>query len=136
MFIHDAPARPRHVLVAEDDPDLLDLIARAFEAFGAKVDRASDGTSALRLLGAFVPDLVISDVRMPGATGIDLLRAARAEWRHLPFVLMTGFGDVKASEVTSLEHAVVLPKPLGLDVLFKAVDELLSSSPARKETLL
>jgi DNA-binding response OmpR family regulator len=86
----DLAARaPNRVLVAEDEADMLFLIARRIENLGHEVTRASDGDEAMRQLlrGSF--DLVVTDINMPGATGLDLLAEAKARDPQCQVIIVT-----------------------------------------------
>ena len=79
------------VLVADDDADILSLVAFRLERSGYVVATASDGEEALSLAFERAPDLAILDVMMPKMTGIDVTRALRADDRtkRLPVILLT-----------------------------------------------
>lgn len=126
--------RPLSILLAEDHAEFRELIARALEADGAFVDCAPDGEAALaRLFEArFRPDVVVSDVRMPGKTGIDLLHALRWAGLTIPVVLLTGFGDsVDRRAVESFQGAILLEKPFDFDDLRTALRNLPSIARLR-----
>ena len=69
------------VLVADDDPDIRDLVVFKLEQAGFSVRAVADGNAALEVLEATTPDLVVLDVMMPGLSGLDVLRQIRAEQR-------------------------------------------------------
>jgi DNA-binding response OmpR family regulator len=79
------------VLVADDDADILALVAFRLEHAGYAVVTASDGDEALRLARERQPDLAVLDVMMPKLTGYDVTRALRAEdaTARLPVILLT-----------------------------------------------
>jgi DNA-binding response OmpR family regulator len=83
------------ILIADDEPDLLELLQINLEIEGHDVERACDGTQALKLALAGRPDLVVLDVMMPGMDGLEVLRALRSEpgYAHLPVVLLTARGS-------------------------------------------
>jgi DNA-binding NtrC family response regulator len=81
-------AEPR-VLIAEDDEALLSLISRRLDRAGFQNDQATDGRVALSLIDQNEYDLVLSDIYMPGATGLEILRAAKLRDAHLQVVIMT-----------------------------------------------
>lgn len=79
------------VLVADDDPDILQLVALHLRRLGCDVITAADGSSALALAQERLPQLAVLDVSMPGLTGLDVtaaLRAAEAT-REIPVILLT-----------------------------------------------
>jgi DNA-binding response OmpR family regulator len=79
------------VLVADDDPDILDLVRYRLERSGYKVATAETGTEAVRLAGELSPALAVLDVMMPGLTGFDVTRRLRADPHTvgIPVILLT-----------------------------------------------
>ena len=79
------------VLVADDDEDFLNLVTLRLEQEGHRVERASNGSDALRKAREADPDLCILDVMMPGLTGFEVLRELRSEERteEMPVMLLT-----------------------------------------------
>jgi CheY-like chemotaxis protein len=82
-------ARRRRVLVVDDSPVIRDLISEMLVAAGVEVALAPEGSAALDIINSAQPDLVLSDVEMPGVDGFELLRRIRARWQHLPVVMLT-----------------------------------------------
>lgn len=122
-----AAPRPLSILLAEDHPEFRELLARELESDGLLVDCVADGDAALaRLLDArFRPDAVVSDVRMPGKTGIDILRALRGSGLTTPVILLTGFGHcVDRAAIEAFGGAVLLEKPFDVDDLRTALRNL------------
>jgi len=79
------------VVVADDDPDILALVAFRLERAGYEVAQAADGEEALRLTRERGPDLAVLDVMMPKLTGVDVTRELRADeaTRNIPVILLT-----------------------------------------------
>lgn len=79
------------VLVAEDDPDILQLVAFRLERAGYEVIQAADGEEALRLVTERQPDLAVLDVMMPKLTGYDVTRQIRENQAttRIPVILLT-----------------------------------------------
>jgi len=77
------------VLVADDDPMLLQLMARRLLKLGHRVEQANDGQEALTKIDAFHFDLIVTDIYMPGVTGLDILERARAKDPHIQVVVVT-----------------------------------------------
>jgi DNA-binding response OmpR family regulator len=79
------------VLVADDDPDILELVAFRLERAGYEVVRATDGEEALRRIDERLPDLAVLDVMMPKLTGYDVTRRLRDNdaTKKLPVILLT-----------------------------------------------
>jgi CheY-like chemotaxis protein len=124
-------ARTRHstgcrILVAEDDPDLRMLIAAALGRDGHDIVTAADGTEILELLAATIGepestrqfDLIVSDVRMPGWSGLDVLAGLRHYPLVPPVVLITAFGDEQLhADARRLGAVATLDKPFDVDDL-------------------
>lgn len=107
------------VLVVDDDPDVLDATARLVCAAGFDVATAASAADALTLLaGAPLPAFLITDVRMPGMSGVELARTVRDRW-GIPTVLVTGWaGDESEPADPSLP---LLVKPFRRDDLLRAL---------------
>jgi len=93
---------------------------------GIVVVEAGSAEEALRLIEMQAPDMVVSDVRMEGASGLDLLKQARASSAQLPFLLVTAYADVRDA-VLALKLGAVdyLRKPVDLDELLACVQDTL-----------
>ena len=117
---------PPRVLLADDDPDLLDIIASALRAHGFEVLEAPNGARLLDIVAPSLLDkkaappaeVVISDLRMPGLTGLSVLAGLRQlDWK-MPFILMTAFGDAETHEqARQLGAVAVLDKPFEIHKL-------------------
>lgn len=121
---------PARVLVAEDEEELRDLVAATLRRDGYEVVTARDGGELLDRLAsarlrdeAHTPiDLIISDVRMPGWTGLQILSGIRSTDWATPVILITGFGDRETRrEAARLGVAAFFDKPFDLDDLRTAV---------------
>ncbi len=104
-----------HVLIADDEPLLLNSLRRILESSGHTVETASDGHSALDLIRRDQFDAIISDIAMPGVDGIELLRAVRERDADVPVILITGNPAVETA-VQGVEHGIIayLVKPFDL----------------------
>jgi DNA-binding response OmpR family regulator len=123
---------PRRVLLAEDDEQMRRLLASALRRDGYEVVEASDGIECMKHMappseeGASpVADLIISDIRMPGRSGLEILRLTRARNLDVPVILITAFGAAEThAEGQRLGAAAVFDKPFDLDDLRAMVLEL------------
>lgn len=118
------------VLVADDEPVLLTIIRDALRDDQFRVLTAGDGEHALALAEAIVPEVLVTDVTMPGLDGFGLVRAVHRLYPGLPVVLMTGnshYRDRPVEEVAA-EHGAcaVLAKPFDIDDLRLAVQSAMS----------
>lgn len=113
------------ILVADDDPDLLDLVAYALGQAGFLVVKAKNGTEALAGFDDETPDLVILDINMPGATGFEVCASLR-ERGSTPIIMLTARGDeqdlVKALELGADDY---LTKPFSPRTLLARIKALL-----------
>jgi len=125
---HDDP-RPR-VMVAEDDAALRRLLTRALDAAGYAVTSADTGPALLMslwraALHSRLPALIVSDIRMPGRSGLEVARVLRDKGWSVPVILITAFVD---EDVVTLGQrvgaAAVLSKPFDLDDLLTEVARL------------
>jgi CheY-like chemotaxis protein len=124
---------PPRVLVAEDDADMRRLVVETLRKDGYEVVEAPDGGRLLVKLAReygmqgveVATDLVVSDIRMPVCTGMQILEQLRAVRWHVPIILMTAFGDAATRERAAALGAVLFDKPFDLDDLRTAVAALL-----------
>lgn len=113
------------VVVAEDDEDMRQLICSRLLRDGCEVLEVHNGRELINLLSALVlknaelgrVDVVVSDVRMPGFSGLEALRALRRVDPVTPVVLITAFGDASLHEEAWSLGAAVFDKPFDLDDL-------------------
>jgi class 3 adenylate cyclase len=131
------PAQPKYrVLVVDDDPDMVGFLARLLQSEGMAVETAADGASALSLVGATPPDLVLLDVMMPGASGFDVCRQLKGDEATalIPVVLVTSLEDSE-SRVRGIEAGAddFLSKPVKREELIARVKTLRRLHDTRKE---
>jgi len=113
---------PIRILLAEDDDEMRELLARVLADEGYAVATVRDGHEAVRRLDDGRFDLLLSDVRMPGPDGLDLLRRAIADRLHQPVILMTAFGSIETAVEAMREGAYYyLAKPFDIDDLLEVV---------------
>lgn len=106
---------PPTVLIADDEPAIVDLLAQFLEDEGYAVERASDGRMALEMTRQSAPDLVIADVMMPGMDGFELLDELGADGHGVPVILMS------AAVVSRREGVPFIAKPFDLGELLDLV---------------
>ena len=119
-------ADPATLLVADDDPGLRESLERTLTREGYRVVLASDGRAALERVQAGGVDLIVTDLRMPGLTGLELLRAAKAIMPNVDVILLTAFGTVEEAVKAMKDGAYdFLTKPFRREQLIKLVDKAL-----------
>ena len=119
------------ILVVDDSPDTLELIQRNLALQGYAVHTAASAADALALLGSMPVDLVVTDVRMPGLSGIDLVREVRMRHPEIELIVITGYATIEgAVEALQLGAWDYLAKPFTDEELFQAVRRVLARRPA------
>jgi CheY-like chemotaxis protein len=78
------------VLVVDDDPLILQTTAAIVRSFGFSVRTAEDGFVALKILREVLPDIILTDLRMPGMSGFELLSIVRRRFPHIPTIAISG----------------------------------------------
>lgn len=114
------------ILLVDDEEDIHLTIGRFLADLGHEVVAAADGGEALKFLEkADEVDLVLSDIRMPGINGIELLQAVRVRYPGTQVVLMTGHGD-ESTATAALRHGAsdYLKKPVSLETLLAYVERI------------
>jgi len=115
------------ILIAEDDPDLREILTDMLTLHGAKVLAAENGPSALALLGTEEIHMILSDMRMPGGDGMELLKGVRSrDVSGPPFIFLTGYSDVGAEVAIAQGAQDMLPKPYDNDKLVARMLDFLS----------
>lgn len=118
----------KKILVAEDDEDTRQLMCRTLERQGFEVVTAEDGLQAYDFALIQRPDLIITDVSMPGADGAHFVRRVRdtAEIAATPIIVTTGFGTGSATFTLTVGADAYEPKPVDPESLMATVRRLLS----------
>jgi CheY-like chemotaxis protein len=128
--------RRKRVLLAEDDSAFRALLGQHLERGGFEVVAVADGTEVLERLSYYRSgeaddegfDIVVSDVRMPGWTGLNILATMRQDVRAPPVVLLTAFGDDELHrQAYRIGASAVLDKPVELDDLRALVGRLVGA---------
>ncbi len=119
------------IVIADDDPDILLLVQTRLERFGYQVVTARTGEEALEAITRFRPDVAVLDVRMPGMTGIDVIRHVRSDpdLHDLPIILLTASASGADVEVGYQAGATdYIPKPFSPQDLRARVEILLGGA--------
>jgi DNA-binding response OmpR family regulator len=148
MMIRNAPQRthlpdngagdpsPPRILVAEDDDEMRLLLAWSLRWEGYDVVQCQDGMQLLDALSTSIVEgeterlaLVISDIRMPGISGLEILRGLQLSNKFPPMVLITAFGDEEThAEADRLGAAAMFDKPFAIEALMVKVREILKDA--------
>ena len=126
------------VLLAEDDDEMRSLLAMTLRKSGYEVVECADGIGMLTYLAAFLLpnefmkeplDLIISDIRMPGVTGMEVLEGKPQNHNFPPMILITAFGDAETHALArQFGAAAIFDKPFDLDVLLEKIKVVLSEA--------
>jgi len=125
------------VLVIEDDDTVRDVLRSFLSEKGFEATLAKNGEAGLDTLRAEKFDLVLTDLVMPGITGMDVLKEVIASKISMPVIVITGFGTVQtAVEAMRLGAFDYLTKPFNLDELLIVIEKALSVSKLQKENVM
>jgi DNA-binding NtrC family response regulator len=115
------------VLVVDDEEDAREMLSLILAQAGFDVDEAADGFAALTKLSRYRPDVVVTDLRMPGMTGVDLLQRIRRIHGDVPVILATGLETWDLCTAAEAYGAVTcLIKPIELDELIWNIEMALA----------
>ncbi len=115
------------LLVVDDDPGMRENLGELFESLGYEVATAENATAALAEIEGGEFDLLLTDFKMPGPTGVELIDAARKLRPGMRAILMTAFGD-SFPEIESLRRGAIgyLNKPFEADEVVAFVEKVLA----------
>ncbi|MCJ7595912.1 MAG: response regulator, partial [Desulfobacterales bacterium] len=106
------------ILVVDDEKDICEVLAISLSDLGYKVSTAGNGEEALSLFERVRPSIVLTDIRMPGIDGIELLRRIKQQYPETEVILITGHGDMDlAIRSLKLEATDFITKPINDDLL-------------------
>ena len=114
----------KKILIVDDNPNMSSLLSEMLEVFDYDSVRASDGNEALDLLKDGSISMVITDMRMPNMSGLELLREVKSRFPDLPVVLISGYS---VNEVNSQTSDIKADGFLGKPLMMSDVEKLLNS---------
>jgi CheY-like chemotaxis protein len=118
----------KKILVVDDEFDIREGIQMILEETGYEVIMANNGYEGLKALDMNKPDLIISDVMMPGLNGIEFWKrvSESSKFRDIPFLLMSaGNIDLKSFGVTG--EIPLIKKPFNIDKILNTIEQMMSS---------
>ena len=123
----DSSVAKFRLLIVDDDQGMRENLAELFESLGYEVLTAANTPNALTRMDEGAVDLLLTDYKMPGPTGVELIEAARKRQPDLRAILMTAFGD-SFTEIESVRRGAVgyLNKPFEADEVVAFVEKILS----------
>jgi CheY-like chemotaxis protein len=125
------------ILVVDDIPEVRAMLVRALERLGYGTQQAPEGEAALALCEQQMPDIVLTDIRLPGTDGLTLTQRIRQRWPECPVVVMTGHSD-EDSAIAALKSGACdyLKKPIDLTDLKTALDGVAQVLCGQREEFL
>jgi two-component system, NtrC family, response regulator HydG len=120
----------KKILIVDDDTDMCLLLGRFLTRHGFEVESAHSGKEALSFLKRNKPALILCDFRLTDLRGTDILIQAKKLYPEIPFIVITGYGDVKeAVEIMKLGAYDYITKPLYPDEILLLINKTLTESP-------
>ena len=118
-----------HVLIVEDEAELLEILELNFRSAGYTVSTATDGVTAWQRFEHERPDLLVLDLNLPKISGFRLLELVRSE-SDLPVLILTAYDFAEAEEVARHRPDAFVKKPFDVQELVHIADNLVSRKPA------
>lgn len=116
--------KPKRVLVVDDEPLIVDVLERSLTRAGYAVATAKDGKAAIEHVQQHAVDVVITDIVMPNADGLEVIRYVRNAHPSVGIIAMSGFNEVHLAVAAELGAANVFTKPFKLDAVLEAIGKL------------
>ncbi len=125
------------ILIVEDKKSMAEMLRASLEAEGYKCVLAGDGETAVSLIKKEVFDLIISDLKLPGRDGLEVLRAVQEEDPSVPVIIMTAFGTIETAVQAMREGAFdFITKPFDMDHLLVLIRRALEQKRLFRENIL
>ncbi|MCW8130160.1 MAG: flagellar motor switch protein FliN [Planctomycetota bacterium] len=133
MAARQTALAPMNIMVVDDDPALRSLFSQYLSDAGHKIAEADNGAAALESIARAPVDLVLTDLRMDGVSGIDVLKGVQEKHPETGVMLITGFATLdSAMEAMRLGAIDVIQKPVNLEELGKKIDAYISKKKLGK----
>jgi len=128
------PDTQKHLLLVEDEAPLREAIAEQLGDRGYRVEQAGSGEAAIAKLADFAFDIIVTDLRLPGADGSAVVEAAVERYPHIIAIVVTGYGTVKdAVEAIKRGASDFVSKPFQIDELLHVLDAALEQRRLKSE---
>jgi len=114
----------KKILIVDDNPNMSSLLSEMLEVFDYKSVRAGDGHEALNELKSNDFSMVITDMRMPNMTGLELLKEVKSKYPKVPVVIISGYS---ASQIESQSELAQADGFLGKPLMMSDIEQLLST---------
>ncbi len=124
----------RHLLLVDDEDALRSIVAERLDDEGFEVTQATDGEAALKALDGFAFDVIVTDLRLPGVDGRQVIEAAIGRYPGIIAIVVTGYGTVKdAVDMIKLGAADFIAKPFQFDELMHVLNKALEQRRLKSE---
>ena len=110
-----------HILIVDDEPHILSTMKELLELEEKKVDTATNGAEALKMIQSNNYDLIISDAKMPKMNGQELLVEVRKADTNVKFIILTGESEFSQEKLKEIGADAVFYKPLDFEILIETI---------------
>jgi CheY-like chemotaxis protein len=120
----------KKILLVEDEENLVDIVATVLEGEGFEVRKSPSAEDALKVVPEFLPDLIVSDLKMGELDGLGFMEQIRSEDRlkTIPFIFLTSLDDpVSQAKAKSLGAMAYMTKPFDIDNLVQVIKQTLGA---------
>jgi len=122
------------IVIIDDEEDIRDVLTIALQDAGYNVKTAADGASGIRLFEAFAPQIVITDIRMPGINGLEVLESIKQKSPKTEVIVATAYGEMDlAIRALQLDASDFITKPIGDETLYLALKRARDRFTSRKQ---
>ena len=122
------------VLLIDDEKDIRDVLTISLQDAGYEVVSAADGKAGLLRCDEIVPQIVITDIRMPGMDGIQVLETIKKKYPDIEVIVATAFGEMDlAIRALQLDASDFITKPIGDEALYLALKRAKDRFTTRKQ---
>jgi DNA-binding NtrC family response regulator len=128
--------KPASLLIVEDEEKMRELLQKILTTDGYRVKTASNGSEALAMIEETPFDIVLSDVKMPGLNGIELLKAVKKITAETYVVIMTAFGTIDSAVEAMKQGAFdYVSKPFKMDEIRILMNKIMEEKALREEVI-
>ena len=124
----------QRILVVDDEAKMQRVLEIMLKRMGHEVTCAGDGAEALHTLKSAPADLIISDLRMPGISGVELLKTLREQGNEAPVIIMTAYGTIESAvEAMKLGACDYIVRPFDVEALELTINRILAAGRMRRQ---
>jgi CheY-like chemotaxis protein len=127
MEIEELPENKKKILIVDDDETILHMLRRFFNGRGFQVLAEKDGLRAVERLKEEKPALVLTDLKMPSFSGMDLIKFIRQNMRDIPIVVMTAYPYLYPEKRNGNEVEAYFVKPFDVNEMLSSIERILGS---------